>query len=107
MTKHPSHSTRSSDASTHDEVCVNCGATDVVPGGWGKLTDPCPNALPKSEDDQYVATVVLYRRPDGGFRVKSPDLPCFVLSGLDACEISQEIIPAVLSLSMKKNRKET
>lgn len=43
-TCHPSHETRSSDASTYDVVCKNCGATDVVPGGWGKLAEPCPEA---------------------------------------------------------------
>lgn len=40
---HPSHVTRMSDASTFDEICVNCGATDEVPGGWGLLAQPCPN----------------------------------------------------------------
>lgn len=39
--KHPSHSTRSSDASSYDEVCINCGATDIAGGGWGKLAQPC------------------------------------------------------------------
>ena len=39
--KHPSHVTRSSDSSYYDEVCIHCGHTDVVPGGWGKLADPC------------------------------------------------------------------
>lgn len=38
---HPSHVTRLSDASTFDEICVNCGATDQVLGGWGKLAEPC------------------------------------------------------------------
>lgn len=32
---------RSSDASTFDEICVLCGCTDEVPGGWGRLADPC------------------------------------------------------------------
>lgn len=41
MGKHPSHETRFSDASTFDEICVNCGATDEVPGGWGLLANPC------------------------------------------------------------------
>jgi hypothetical protein len=40
---HPSHVTRFSDASSFDEICVNCGATDQVPGGWGRLAHPCPN----------------------------------------------------------------
>ena len=41
--KHPSHQTRFSfDASTYDEVCELCGNTDKVPGGWGKLAEPCP-----------------------------------------------------------------
>lgn len=42
-TLHPSHVTRISDASSFDEICVNCGATDQVLGGWGKLAEPCPN----------------------------------------------------------------
>ena len=51
---HPSHKTRFSDASTFDEICVNCGATDQVPGGWGQLAYPCPNA---SELDNFVQEV--------------------------------------------------
>jgi hypothetical protein len=47
---HPSHETRFSDASTYDEVCVLCGATDQVPGGWGDLAHPCPKARPPSRD---------------------------------------------------------
>ena len=39
---HPSHKTRLSDASSFDEICVHCGATDRVPGGWGNLALPCP-----------------------------------------------------------------
>jgi hypothetical protein len=43
MSKHPSHDTSFSwDASTYDEICENCGATDQVPGGWGKLAESCP-----------------------------------------------------------------
>lgn len=39
---HPSHTTRVSfDASSWDEICVNCGATDVAGGGWGNLRYPC------------------------------------------------------------------
>jgi hypothetical protein len=42
---HPSHKTRiSMDASTYDEICVLCNATDEVPGGWGQLAYPCPKA---------------------------------------------------------------
>jgi len=40
---HPSHITRISDASSFDEICVNCGATDITGGGWGGLRKPCPN----------------------------------------------------------------
>lgn len=41
--KHDSHVTRFSfDASSYDEVCINCGATDHI-GGWGKLALPCPH----------------------------------------------------------------
>jgi hypothetical protein len=40
--KHESHkSVRSSDASTFDFICDDCGATDDVAGGWGTLRKPC------------------------------------------------------------------
>ena len=39
---HPTHVTRVSlDTSSYDEICVNCGARDEVPGGWGELAFPC------------------------------------------------------------------
>jgi len=44
---HPSHVTRESDASTFDEICVNCGATDEVPGGPGQLAFPCSKPVGK------------------------------------------------------------
>ena len=49
---HPSHVTRiSMDASSYDEICVKCGATDHI-GGWGKLAKPCPCAsLPTQESE--------------------------------------------------------
>lgn len=57
-TKHPSHVTRSSDASTFDEVCVNCGATDIAPGGWGVLAYPCPNAQNESSRSPVGSTLI-------------------------------------------------
>lgn len=40
---HPSHRTRISlGASTYDEICDLCGATDILIGGWGRLARPCP-----------------------------------------------------------------
>lgn len=29
---------------------MNCGATDEVPGGWGRLAFPCPNAPKKTPE---------------------------------------------------------
>lgn len=53
--KHPSHKTRFSwDASTYDEVCVLCGATDQVPGGWGDLAKPCPAARDERNEDDHA-----------------------------------------------------
>lgn len=47
---HPSHKTRISlEASSYDEICVNCGAHDEVPGGWGSLVFPCSNPDGKKE----------------------------------------------------------
>ena len=42
---HESHkAVRSSDASTFDFICDDCGATDDVTGGWGTLRKPCKGA---------------------------------------------------------------
>ena len=42
QSKHDSHDTRISiDASSYDEICINCGARDTL-GGWGKLAEECP-----------------------------------------------------------------
>ena len=43
---HPSHKTRSSDASSYDEICETCGATDSL-GTWGELSKPCKAPVPK------------------------------------------------------------
>ena len=54
--KHTSHVTRISfDASTYDEICINCNHTDQVPGGWGMLAEPCPKPVGKGgiTMDQY------------------------------------------------------
>ncbi|MBX4911420.1 hypothetical protein HJA82_29340 [Rhizobium bangladeshense] len=54
---HPSHVTRPSDASSFDEVCTKCGATDIAGGGWGKLAEPCsaaePQRLPTLYDEHH------------------------------------------------------
>lgn len=43
---HPSHTTRiSMDASSYDEICTKCSATDIAGGGWGRLAQPCPVAV--------------------------------------------------------------
>jgi hypothetical protein len=47
MNVHPSHVTRFSDASTFDEICTKCGATDRVRGGM--LWAPCPHDARDSE----------------------------------------------------------
>lgn len=52
---HPSHKTRFSDASSFDEICIYCGATDQVPGGWGQLAYPC-SKVPKSEEETSPVT---------------------------------------------------
>lgn len=54
QTKHPSHETRYSDSSLYDEICENCGHTDLVPGGWGKLAEPCPNTKPGNWKIKYA-----------------------------------------------------
>ena len=40
---HPSHQTRM-DASSYDEICDLCGATDEL-GSWGRLAEPCSARL--------------------------------------------------------------
>lgn len=53
MNVHPSHVTRISDASSFDEICIYCGATDQAPGGWGDLAYPClyPNGKKEEQED--------------------------------------------------------
>lgn len=50
---HESHKLRFSDSSLYDEICVKCGRTDQVPGGWGRLTEPCPKA--DSDEEPWAA----------------------------------------------------
>lgn len=50
---HPTHETRFSDASTFDEICVNCGATDSYGGG---LDSECPSPK-KNVLDKIVEAV--------------------------------------------------
>ena len=39
---HESHkNTRSSDASSYDMICDDCGLTDFGSGAWGQLRKPC------------------------------------------------------------------
>jgi len=59
--KYPSHVTRGSDASSFDEVCVHCGATDRSGGGWGALRYPCP----------YVAEQEAKKKADGAITCDS------------------------------------
>lgn len=54
--KHPSHETRFSDASTFDEICVNCGARDIAGGGWGELAYPCKHKPPRGKEDAQDQT---------------------------------------------------
>jgi hypothetical protein len=44
---HDSHDTRVSDASSFDEICTKCGATDITSGGWGWLRVPCKGGKTK------------------------------------------------------------
>ncbi len=55
MGLHPSHKTRVSfDASSYDEICIYCGATDKVIGGWGQLAYPCPSNPKEYAAEQYA-----------------------------------------------------
>lgn len=53
---HKSHVWRISDASSYDHICVNCGATDVAGGGWGRLAEPCPNVKAPERRDVPAAS---------------------------------------------------
>lgn len=64
MSKHPSHKTRMSDASTYDEVCVLCGRTDQVPGGWGDLAFPCPKNKEWPERDELAMKLAKQQEDD-------------------------------------------
>jgi hypothetical protein len=73
--KEGSHVTRSSDASSYDEVCINCGATDITGGGWGKLAQPCPA---RGDRERAIAIVQAEAREMGFIeedveRIAEPD----------------------------------
>lgn len=71
---HPSHVTRiSMDASTYDEICVNCGAHDEVPGGWGALAYPCPATVSEvsMEDRIYRRILNAANLPQGDLDSKT------------------------------------
>lgn len=56
MAVHPSHVTRFSDASTFDEICINCGARDTT---WddGDLVYPCSNLKELVEDNPVIVKI--------------------------------------------------
>lgn len=66
MGPHPSHKTRFSwDASTYDEICEICGATDEVPGGWGRLALPCSGEREKGCGCEWCRGVNNLREGEG------------------------------------------
>lgn len=51
---HPTHKTRfSMDASSFDEICVYCCATDRM-GSWGNLRYPCTNQPQEKNNDRTL-----------------------------------------------------
>lgn len=44
---------------------------------------------------QFKVTISIERRPDGGVRVYSDDMPELVLSGRDVASVLRDIVPAV------------
>lgn len=64
---HPTHKTRISDASTFDEICVHCGATDT----WGSnlLNLPCPGPAPVGHPPPPPTIPV--QRPDARYEYKT------------------------------------
>lgn len=57
MIIHPSHKTRTSDASTYDEICVNCGANDGF--SKDKLAERCPS--PKARKYRIAPRTQMWR----------------------------------------------
>ncbi len=64
---HPSHKNVrfSFDASSFDEICDDCGATDEVPGGWGALAEPCDHSRVKPAPASALAYMVSYQLKTG------------------------------------------
>lgn len=56
---HPSHVTRASDASTYDTICINCGAHDQTPGGWGDLAKPCSKVPSVKQKDARTPELLI------------------------------------------------
>ena len=61
--RHPSHVTRiSMDASTYDEICILCGATDEI-GSWGRLAAPCTKAPPNNPGADSMNSILVQHIP--------------------------------------------
>ena len=87
------HKTRFSDASTFDEICENCGATDA--NGSNLLNKPCPKrerAVVKMTDRQRVLRrfprAVLDRSLFGGWRERGDPAPRVVSLGTKEKEMT-------------------
>lgn len=49
----------------------------------------------REHSGQFKVTISIERRPDGGLRAHSDDVPELVLSGLDPSQVMADILPAV------------
>lgn len=68
---HPSHETRISDASSFDEICIHCGATDGI-GTWGAIADPCKAVSSEPVDALAEAREALTRKIDSVLSIETP-----------------------------------
>jgi hypothetical protein len=89
---HPSHVTRASDASTFDEVCTNCGATDIAGGGWGKLAEPCVLASRHNDSTGECESVDVEPTKVAQLREKISNRPTVTMSAVKVLAIRDALI---------------
>lgn len=86
--KHPSHVTRWSDASSLDEVCALCDATNIAGGGWGDLAKPCPTANTAVAAAAPAEAPTEFRREQRYIVIKQSDMQRY-LSAADREQIDR------------------
>lgn len=93
MGTHSSHKTRFSDASTFDEICEHCGATDRP--GDDRLEEPCPGRRLEPRGTSLQRLVAAGRDMLRTFRRLAEDAVALKLTGEERAWVEEQLAPLV------------